>query len=150
MVGVYGGTYWWLTSIKVKLSSRLVVLTIESILDGGNCHQDKCCMHKCLLLLLLLFAKSKSTPSHRPKTGVWQYSKTLYLWWLVVIDLDLVEQFLLFLTSSNLMIQEHFWCKKKSWTKKNFQSPNHKFLKSPSTSIKVLLSSKVVFHQPTY
>ena len=30
--------------MKVKLTSRPVVLTIESILDGGNCHQDKYCM----------------------------------------------------------------------------------------------------------
>ena len=33
-----------MTSIKVKLTSRPVVLTIESILDGGNCHQAKHCM----------------------------------------------------------------------------------------------------------
>ena len=45
MVGVV--SVWW-NLLMIKLTSRPVVLTIESILDGGNCHQDKCCMEKCL------------------------------------------------------------------------------------------------------
>ena len=93
---------WWLTSIIVKSTPRPVVLTIESILDGDICLQDKCCMCKCLcdscpkllfvsqvyetnfvpiLMFLLrkfrwefflLFAKVKFTPSPRPKTVVRQ------------------------------------------------------------------------------
>ena len=35
-------------SEKVKSNLRPAVLTIESILVGDNCHQDKCCMRKCL------------------------------------------------------------------------------------------------------
>ena len=35
-------------SIKVKSTPRPVVLTIESILDGDNCYQDKFCLYKCL------------------------------------------------------------------------------------------------------
>ena len=33
-----------LMTIKVKLTSR----PVKSILYGGNCHQGKCCMRKCL------------------------------------------------------------------------------------------------------
>ena len=35
-------------SEKVNSVLRPAVLTIESILDGDSCLQDKCCMCKCL------------------------------------------------------------------------------------------------------
>ena len=34
--------------VPKKSTPRLAVLTIESILVGDNCHQDKCCMRKSL------------------------------------------------------------------------------------------------------